>query len=96
METETIFILAVLLVFVVLDIIMLVSLLKPGDERNQIIVWKAGSTTLFVTAAVILLGWIVGFITRKPFFVNTIFFQLGSTVITYFISLIYHKKRYGG
>lgn len=41
METETIFILAVLLVFVVLDIIMLVSLLKPGDERNQIIVWKA-------------------------------------------------------
>ena len=31
----------VLVVFSALDIIMLVSLSNPGDERNQIIVWKA-------------------------------------------------------
>ena len=32
-----------LLVFIVLDIGMVVSLVKPGDERNQIIVWKASA-----------------------------------------------------
>ena len=31
----------VLLVFTTLDLYMLASLLKPGDERNQVIVWKA-------------------------------------------------------
>ena len=39
----------VLVVFSALDIIMLVSLSKPGDERNQIIVWKASSFTLLAT-----------------------------------------------
>lgn len=38
-----IFLGVILLVFTALDIFMLVSLLKPGDERNQIIVWKASS-----------------------------------------------------
>ena len=41
-----IFLGVVLAVFTVLDIFMLVTLLKPGDERNQIIVWKASSFTL--------------------------------------------------
>ena len=43
-----IFLGVVLAVFTVLDIFMLVTLLKPGDERNQIIVWKASSFTLLV------------------------------------------------
>ena len=42
----TIFLGVILAVFAVLDGFMLVSLLKPGDERNQIIVWKASSFTL--------------------------------------------------
>ena len=41
-----IFLGVMLLIFAVLDIFMLISLLKPGDERSQIIVWKAGSFTL--------------------------------------------------
>ena len=36
-----IFLMAVLLLFAVLDGIMLCSLLRPGDERGQIVVWKA-------------------------------------------------------
>ena len=44
-----IFLGVILLVFTALDIFMLVSLLKPGDERNQIIVWKASSFTLLAT-----------------------------------------------
>ena len=30
-----------LLAMIVLDIAMIISLLKPGDERRQMIVWKA-------------------------------------------------------
>ena len=41
-----IFLGVVLALFAILDIYMLVSLSKPGDERNQIIVWKASSFTL--------------------------------------------------
>ena len=44
-----IFLGVVLLIFTVLDVIMLVSLLIPGDERNQVIVWKASSFTLLAT-----------------------------------------------
>ena len=36
----------VLVGFVGLDIFMLVSLSAPGDERGQIIVWKASAFTL--------------------------------------------------
>ena len=34
---------AVLLIFAVLDIAMIISLVRPGDERGQIIVWKASA-----------------------------------------------------
>ena len=35
-----------LLAMIVLDIAMIISLLKPGDERRQMIVWKASTWTL--------------------------------------------------
>ena len=38
--------LAILLAFAVLDIAMIISLIRPGDERGQIIVWKASAFTL--------------------------------------------------
>ena len=37
-----------LLALIVLDIVMIISLLKPGDERKQLIVWKASAFTLLV------------------------------------------------
>ena len=56
-----IFLAVVLVVFLVLDIIMLVSLLRPGDERNQIIAWKASSFTLLamVGANILILSRLV-------------------------------------
>ena len=39
-----------LLALIVLDIFMLVSLVRPGDERRQMIVWKASAITLLGTA----------------------------------------------
>lgn len=31
---------------IVLDISMIISLIKPGDERKQMVVWKASAYTL--------------------------------------------------
>ena len=45
----TIIFLVILAVFAILDIVMLVTLSLPGDERNQIIVWKASTFTLLTT-----------------------------------------------
>ena len=45
----TIIFLVILSVFAILDIVMLVTLSLPGDERNQIIVWKASTFTLLTT-----------------------------------------------
>ena len=37
-----------LLLLMTLDIAMIVSLLKTGDERRQLIVWKASTGTLLI------------------------------------------------
>ena len=47
--------LAILLAFAVLDIAMIISLIRPGDERGQIIVWKASAFTLLgMTGALVI------------------------------------------
>ena len=61
-----IFLGVVLAVFTVLDIFMLVTLLKPGDERNQIIVWKASSFTLLGVVGANILTVIEKFVTAQP------------------------------
>ena len=51
----TIIFVAVLLIFAVLDILMIISLVRPGDERGQVIVWKASAFTLLgMTGALII------------------------------------------
>ncbi|SFO97465.1 hypothetical protein SAMN05216343_101168 [Oscillibacter sp. PC13] len=91
----TIFLGAVLVVFTGLDMIMLVSLVKPGDERNQIIVWKAGSFTLLATIGANILDVIENFVRAQPMAVNP-FIQLEVAAIIYFAALLYYKKRHGG
>lgn len=49
----SIFLGVVLVGVAALDIVMLVTLSMPGDERNQIIVWKASAFTLLATVG----GW---------------------------------------
>ena len=36
-----IFLGVVLLLFAALDVAMLITLMRPGDERNQAVVWRA-------------------------------------------------------
>lgn len=44
-----------LLALIVVDVFMIVSLVKTGDERRQMIVWKASTFTLLVTVGSLLL-----------------------------------------
>ena len=90
-----IFLGVVLAVFTVLDIFMLVTLLKPGDERNQIIVWKASSFTLLGVVGATILTVIEKFVTAQPLTQNP-FVQLEVFAIMYFVSLMYYKRKHGG
>ncbi len=90
-----IFLGAVLLVFTILDIVMLVSLSVPGDERNQVIVWKASSFTLLATIGSKVLDVIENIARAQPMTANP-FIQLEVAAIIYFGALIYYKKRLGG
>ena len=90
-----IFLGVVLAVFTVLDIFMLVTLLKPGDERNQIIVWKASSFTLLGVVGANILTVIEKFITAQPLTQNP-FVQLEVFAIMYFVSLMYYKRKHSG
>ena len=86
-----IFLGVVLAVFAALDIIMLVTLLRPGDERNQVVVWKASSFTLLAMTGTTVLDVIENFVRAQPMTVNP-FIQLEIAAIIYFISLVYYKK----
>lgn len=89
----TVFLVIILLVFTTLDIIMLVSLLKPGDERNQVIVWKASSFTLFGTTGAELIDVVENFVRAQPMTSNP-FVQLEVAAIIYFAALMFYKKRH--
>ncbi len=90
-----IFLGVILAVFTVLDIFMLVTLQKPGDERNQIIVWKASSFTLLSVVGANILTVIERFVTAQPLTQNP-FIQLEVAAIVYFVSLMYYKRKHGG
>ena len=85
----------VFLVFTALDIFMLVSLLAPGDERNQVIVWKASSFTLLTIVGANILDVIENIIRAQPMTQNP-FVQLEVAAIVYFGALMFYQKRHGG
>ncbi|WP_230327041.1 hypothetical protein [Longicatena caecimuris] len=90
-----IFLGVILAVFAILDIYMLISLLKPGDERNQIIVWKASSFTLLGVFGANILTVIKQFVTAQPLIQNPLV-QLEVFAIIYFVSLMYYKRKHSG
>lgn len=100
-QTETslgamIFLMAVLLLFAVLDGIMLCSFLRPGDERGQIVVWKATSAfTLLATVGSHLLTAVTSFVRGASMATNSLV-QLEAAAIIYCLSLLYYRRRHGG
>lgn len=91
----TIFLGVILLIFLILNITMIVSLIRPGDERNQMIVWKAGAYTLLVATGVLLLDVIENIVRGQEMSLNPLI-HLELISIIYFIALIVIKKRHGG
>ena len=74
---------------------MLVSLLVPGDERSQIIVWKASAFTLLGVTGSLILDVIENMIRAQMMSVNPLIL-LEVTAIIYFAALVYYKKKHGG
>lgn len=79
---------------IVLDIAMVVSLVKSGDERRQLMVWKASTFTLIGTVGVMILNVVKMFVAPEE--ISAPFSQLGATTIIYFCCLFYYKRKLGG
>ena len=77
-----------------LDIALVVSLIRPGDERRQLIVWKASASTLGGVAGYLVLRVILNFVrgyeALNPYTLLTVIAAM------YFVFLLYHRSRYGG
>lgn len=87
MRTLTIFFwafLIFLLVLILLDLAMIVSLLRTGDERRQLIVWKASTGTLLIVVLSLVID-IIESVMRNQAMENNPFVSLSVTAIVYFI-----------
>lgn len=86
--------LLLLLGLMVLDAALVVSLVRPGDERRQLIVWKASASTLGGIAGYLVLrvalNFVRGYEALNPFTLLTVMAAI------YFVFLLYHRARYGG
>ena len=78
-----------------MDIFMLVSLLKPGNERNQVLVWKSSFFILLAMVGANILDVIENFVRAQPMSQNP-FIQLEVAAIVYFAAIMFYKKRHGG
>ncbi len=84
-----------LLVLIFLDLAMVISMLRPGDERKQMIVWKTSASTLLVTVLMLVFNVVEALIKKEPTLVNP-FIHLSVVAMVYFVTLLVEKKRYGG
>ena len=83
-----------LLALIVLDISMIVSLLKTGDERRQLIVWKASTFTLLVVVGTLVFDVVESMIKVEAMLINP-FVKLSVTAMIYLLILLYYKRKYG-
>ena len=83
-----------LLALIVLDIFMLVSLVRPGDERRQMIVWKSSAFTRLSTAGALALEILVDLASNRPLDQSNPFVQLGVMSLVFFLATIYYKRKY--
>lgn len=84
-----------LLALMILDTAMIVSLLRTGDERRQLIVWKSSASTLLILVMQLVFR-IVGSVVRSEAMTLNPFIQLSVAAIVYFIAMLYFRRKYGG
>ena len=98
MRTTTLFLIVFgifLIALIFIDFMMIVSLLKTGDERRKLMVWKASFFTLLITVLGLVLDVITAVLQAEAMR-NNPFIELCVIAMTYFLTLLYYKKRYGG
>ncbi|OUP00003.1 hypothetical protein B5F36_14500 [Anaerofilum sp. An201] len=83
-----------LLILIILDVAMIVSLLRTGDERRQLIVWKASAFTLLVVVGTLVIDVVESIVRAEAMLINP-FIKLSITAMVYLLTLLYYKKRYG-
>ena len=83
-----------LLTLIVLDISMIVSLLRTGDERRQLIVWKASTFTLLVVVAGLVIDIVESLVRGEAMLINP-FIKLSVTAMVYLLTLLYYKRKHG-
>ena len=83
-----------LLALITLDISMIISLLRTGDERRQLIVWKASAFTLLVVVGTLVIDIVESIIKVEAMQINP-FIKLSVTAMVYLLTLLYYKKRHG-
>ena len=84
----------ILLALIIMDILMIISLMRTGDERRQLIVWKASTFTLLVVVGTLVIDVAESAIRTEAMTINP-FVKLSVTAMVYFLTLLYYKKRYG-
>ena len=82
-----------LLVLIILDISMIVSLLRTGDERRQLIVWKASTSTLLVVVGGLVIDIVESLVRGEAMLINP-FIKLSVTAMVYLLTLLYYKRKY--
>lgn len=80
---------------IILDVAMVVSLLRPGDERRQLVVWKASTCTLMGLVGMLIIEIIKGFVTGSVDMINP-FIHLTVAATLYFGFSLYFKRKLGG
>ena len=84
-----------LLLLIALDIAMIVSLVRPGDERKRLIVYKASTYTLLGAVGSMMLDVVESLVKMEALAVNP-FTKLSAIATIYFALLLYFKRKYGG
>lgn len=83
-----------LVALIALDIFLFVSLMRQGDERNRLIVWKASAFTLLATAGGHVVDIVIPLAQRQPVESSNPFVQLGVMALVFFLSTLYYKRKH--
>lgn len=83
-----------LVALIALDIFLFVSLMRQGDERNRLIVWKASAFTLVATAGGHVVDIVIPLAQRQPVESSNPFVQLGVMALVFFLATLYYKRKH--
>ena len=89
----TLLLCGMLIFFLAIDLFMLITLLRPGDERGQLIVWKASAYTLLSVTSYTLLTVIACLLRGEALAINPLV-HLEMTATIYCIALLVIRRRH--